>query len=72
VTVTPRAARERAQRFEETDRWLRGRVVAALAAREPLPAGIEPARLERILAALERDGLVERDGSRLGLPGQPR
>jgi len=72
VAVTPRAARERAQRFEETDRWLRGRIVAALAAREPLPAGIEPARLERIVAGLERDGLVERDGSGLGLPGQPR
>jgi A/G-specific adenine glycosylase len=68
VVVAPRAARGPAPRFEETDRWLRGRIVAALAAGDPLPAGIEPARLERALAGLERDGLVERDGSGVGLP----
>ncbi len=61
VAIVPRAARGRAPRFEDTDRWLRGRIVAALAAGEALPAGIEAERLERTLAALERDGLVERD-----------
>ena len=59
-------------RFEETDRWARGRIVAALAAGEALPALIEPERLERVLAGLERDGLIERGGSGVGLPGAPR
>jgi A/G-specific adenine glycosylase len=59
-------------RFEETDRWARGRVIAALAAGEELPARIAADRLERVLAGLERDGLVERDGAGLGLPGAPR
>jgi A/G-specific adenine glycosylase len=72
VEVAPRAPRATAPRFEETDRWLRGRIVAALAAGASLPAGIEAARLERALAGLERDGLVERDGSGVGLPRQPR
>jgi A/G-specific adenine glycosylase len=72
VTVAPRAARTPAPRFEETDRWLRGRIVAALAAGDALPAGIESARLERALAGLERDGLVERHRAGVGLPGQPR
>jgi A/G-specific adenine glycosylase len=47
------------RRFEDSDRWARGRVVAALAAGGDLPA-LEPARLERVLAGLERDGLVVR------------
>jgi A/G-specific adenine glycosylase len=72
VIVAPRASRERAPRFEDTDRWLRGRIVAALAHGQPLPAGIEVARLERALAGLERDGLVERYGTKVGLPGIPR
>jgi A/G-specific adenine glycosylase len=72
VAVTPRASGRRAPRFEETDRWLRGRIVAALACGEPLPAGIERARLDRTLAALERDGLVEWDGMKVGLPRNPR
>lgn len=59
------AARER---FEDSDRWLRGRVVASLVAGEGLPDAIAPARLERVLAALERDGLVERDGAHVSLP----
>jgi A/G-specific adenine glycosylase len=69
VADAPRAARAPRERFEDSDRWVRGRVVAALAAGEELPDAIEPARLERALAALERDGLVERDGSRVRLPG---
>jgi A/G-specific adenine glycosylase len=61
----PTAARARAgarPRFEDTDRWVRGRVVAALAAGEGLPVGVAPERLERALAGLERDGLVVRSG----------
>jgi A/G-specific adenine glycosylase len=48
--------------FERTDRFARGRVVAALVAGRPVPdVG------ERILAGLERDGLIVRtpDGVRL-------
>ena len=61
VAIVPRAAPGQRPRFEDTDRWLRGRIVAALAAGEALPPGIDAERLERTLAALERDGLVERD-----------
>ena len=67
-----RAASGAAARFEDTDRWARGRVIASLAAGDGLPAQIAPARLERVLAGLERDGLVERDGMGVGLPGAPR
>ncbi len=59
----PRQAPGGRPRFEDTDRWVRGRVVAGLAAGEGLPAGVAPERLERVLAGLERDGLVVRDGS---------
>jgi len=55
-------------RFEDTDRYVRGRIVAALAAGDPLPGGIEAERLARAVAALERDGLVVREGVRLRLP----
>jgi A/G-specific adenine glycosylase len=54
-------------RFEDTDRWVRGRVVAALAAGERLPQ-IAAERLERVLDGLVRDGLVERDGAVVRLP----
>jgi A/G-specific adenine glycosylase len=58
-----------ARRFEDTDRWARGRVVAALLAGDEPPAEIVGERRERVLAGLERDGLVVRgrDGS-LRLP----
>jgi A/G-specific adenine glycosylase len=46
-------------RFEDTDRWARGRVVAALLAGEPPPA-LAPARRKRVLDGLVRDGLVVR------------
>ena len=59
-------------RFEDTDRWARGRVVAALAAGDAPPAQIAPDRLARVLAALERDGLVERGPFGVGLPRRPR
>jgi A/G-specific adenine glycosylase len=57
-----------AERFEDSDRWARGRIVAALVEGAELPA-LEPERHDRALAGLERDGLVvrARDGS-LGLP----
>ena len=47
-------------RFEDTDRFVRGRIVAALAAGDPLPGGIAQERLARALGGLERDGLVVR------------
>jgi A/G-specific adenine glycosylase len=53
-------------RFEDTDRWARGRVLAALVNGEPLPA-LEAERHERALAGLERDGLIVR-----GADGEPR
>jgi len=69
VSPAPRAPRER---FEDSDRWARGRVVASLAAGKGLPRGISGERLARVLSALERDGLVERSGSQVGLPRRPR
>jgi A/G-specific adenine glycosylase len=54
-------------RFEDTDRYARGRVVAALAAGQPLPR-LDPERLDRALDGLERDGLVVRDASGARLP----
>ncbi|HEX3318722.1 MAG TPA: A/G-specific adenine glycosylase [Solirubrobacteraceae bacterium] len=57
-------------RFEDTDRWVRGRVVAALAAGRNLP-DVAPDRLGRALAGLEQDGLIECDRGRLRLPGDP-
>ncbi len=50
-----RAARPR---FEDTDRYVRGRIVAALVDGGPPPAGLAPERRERALAGLARDGLV--------------
>ena len=62
----PDVERRPAVRFEDSDRWVRGRVVAALAAGEELPP-IEAERLERVLRGLVRDGLVQRDGDALRL-----
>jgi A/G-specific adenine glycosylase len=53
----PRRGRER---FEDSNRWVRGRVVAALAAGEGLPDGIAPERLGPALEGLLREGLVRR------------
>jgi A/G-specific adenine glycosylase len=55
-------------RFEDTDRFVRGRVVAALAAGEPLP-DVDASRLQQALHGLERDGLIERSEGRFRLPG---
>jgi A/G-specific adenine glycosylase len=62
----PEVQRRPAVRFEDTDRWVRGRVVAALAAGEALPR-VDAERLERALDGLVRDGLVQRDGGALRL-----
>lgn len=57
----PNAPRRRgAERFEDSDRWARGRIVAALLEGAPLPAALTPERRDRALAALERDGLIVR------------
>jgi A/G-specific adenine glycosylase len=64
-TIPPRRPRG-AERFEDTDRWARGRVLAELLnGTEPEVAG---ARRERALAGLERDGLIVR-GPKPRLPG---
>ena len=63
------APRGRARaRFEDTNRFVRGRVVAALAEGSSLP-DVAPERLERALDGLERDGLIERSEGQLRLPG---
>ena len=58
AAVTAAGRRTPAERFEDTNRFVRGRVVAALAAGEGLPGDIAPERLEHALAGLVRDGLV--------------
>jgi A/G-specific adenine glycosylase len=59
-------ARRRGERFEDSDRWARGRLLAALVDGAPPPA-LEPERRERALTGLARDGLVVR-----GPDGEPR
>ena len=54
------APKRKRVRFEDTDRYARGRVIAALAAGNALPTHLGEERLERVLGALERDGLVIR------------
>jgi A/G-specific adenine glycosylase len=54
--IAPRAAAGSRTRFEDTDRFLRGRVVAALLAGEALPEGAA-----RVLDGLARDGLIALD-----------
>jgi A/G-specific adenine glycosylase len=69
VDVAPRARARSRERFQDTNRWVRGRVVEALAAGAALPDGIELERLERAVAGLVADGLVVRDDQGLRLPG---
>jgi A/G-specific adenine glycosylase len=64
----PRRAAAPRPRFEDTDRYARGRIVAALLDGTALPA-LEPDRLERALAGLARDGLIVRDAT--GAPALP-
>jgi A/G-specific adenine glycosylase len=56
------------ERFEDSNRWVRGQIVAALAAGRPLPEGLPAPRLERAIAGLVADGLVVFEGERLSLP----
>jgi A/G-specific adenine glycosylase len=60
VVVAPRRASGSAERFEDTNRYVRGRVVAALASGERLPEDVEPQRVERAVSGLVHDGLVVR------------
>src|SRR3954471_24901395 len=62
----PPPARPRGERFEASDRWARGRLLAALVAGEEPPA-LEAERRERALAGLARDGLIVLDEA-----GEPR
>jgi A/G-specific adenine glycosylase len=48
------------ERFEDSNRWVRGRVVSALAAGEGVPQDVAPERLEPALQGLVRDGLIRR------------
>jgi A/G-specific adenine glycosylase len=60
--------RRRAPRFEDTDRWARGRILAAHVGGSP-PPDVDPARRERAEAGLLRDGLLVRGaGGELRLP----
>jgi A/G-specific adenine glycosylase len=63
----PASPRRGAERFEDSDRWARGRILAALVAGEPLPAAVSGRRLARALAGLERDGLIA-----IAADGSPR
>jgi A/G-specific adenine glycosylase len=71
VVIPPRAARGTRTRFEDTDRFVRGRVVAALARDEALPEGIAAERLERAIDGLVRDGLLLRTDDGPVLAGSP-
>jgi A/G-specific adenine glycosylase len=70
------AARRRVQGFEGTDRQVRGRVMALLRAAEEPVARValaetrpdDPAQVERALAGLLSDGLVQEVGGRYRLP----
>jgi A/G-specific adenine glycosylase len=66
--IAPAPRRRGAERFEDSDRYQRGRVVAALVAGER-PPDVH----DRVLAGLERDGLISRaaDGT-ARLPGVAR
>jgi A/G-specific adenine glycosylase len=63
------SARRGAERFEDSDRWARGRILAALLAGEALPPVVRGPRRARALAGLERDGLVVIAAD--GTPGLP-
>ena len=67
--AVPARPRGRAERFEDSDRWARGRIVAALVAGGPPPDDLDPDRRERALSGLERDGLVVRGED--GIPHLP-
>lgn len=72
VAVPERRPPGAAERFEDTNRWVRGRIVAALAAGEGLPADIEAERVRVALAGLSRDGLVRQHEAGVSLAGGER
>jgi A/G-specific adenine glycosylase len=53
-------ARRPSERFEDSNRWVRGRVVASLAVGEGMPGDVAAERLEPALQGLLRDGLIRR------------
>ncbi|MEA2312892.1 MAG: A/G-specific adenine glycosylase, partial [Solirubrobacteraceae bacterium] len=59
VPAAPASRRSRSSRFEDTDRWARGRILAALLAGAEAPR-LEPERRARAEAGLLRDGLAVR------------
>lgn len=59
--------RVKQEKFEDTDRWARGRVIASLLQDIEIP--LDGERLERALTGLERDGLIVRDAT--GRPQLP-
>jgi A/G-specific adenine glycosylase len=64
--LPPPVRRRRGERFEATDRWARGRILAALV-KGSAPPRLGDDRRERALVGLERDGLIVR-----GPDGEPR
>jgi A/G-specific adenine glycosylase len=70
AVAPPPPGRRPRVRFEDTDRYARGRVLAALAAGEPPPSQLDAGRLARALAHLEADGLLVRQGAWASFPGQ--
>jgi A/G-specific adenine glycosylase len=67
VAPPPRAGSGTRERFEDSNRWVRGRVVASFAAGNGVPADIDADRLAHAVAGLLRDGLLKRDGATLSL-----
>lgn len=68
VDVAPRApAGAGRARFEDTNRWVRGRVVSALASGQGLPADISADRIAVAVDGLVRDGLIKHEASGLSL-----
>jgi A/G-specific adenine glycosylase len=67
VAPVERRPRGSAVRFQDTNRWVRGRIVAALAAGAQLPQDIAPERLRHALDTLVRDGLVQETGGAAAL-----
>ncbi|HLY63970.1 MAG TPA: A/G-specific adenine glycosylase [Chloroflexota bacterium] len=74
--IAERKAKYQAQRFETTNRYFRGRIVDALREHSPLSTADltlklgrdDPDWLQGLVAGLERDGLLVRQGNCVSLP----